>query len=550
MSGQTRRGVIAGAGAAALAPASLAHGSEARWSSGVVRHIMPTASASAILVKVSLQQPLQNVRLLVDGRPAQGEPSDSEGRFWRFRMEGLAPGRAYRLELKRGRTSLCDPWPLKTFPAPDAELSSFRLLSFTCAGGLEGAKSIRDVEAFRPLALRQRLLDRALSFAPDAVIANGDHIYWDQRAWLEHPNAEIRRLTREAYDRFGYLDRKQPPFGSPNEEILKRLGDPQIADLYGARLRSTPSFFVGDDHDYFENDDATEQFVTFPPDDFQIRAARAIQRMYYPEFLPDPSRPLAMSGVDLGDGGLSACFGTLRAGRLFEAALYDCGGYLTLKGDHAGLVPPEVEAWLLARTQAEETRHFAHVPSHPMGWTAGKWREWYPDVVAPGGGQGGDVVVSTHGAADGGGRLTTERAKFLWQRGWQLQHQRLVAALSAQRSRAGLMLSGDLHAIGWGAMTRSAELDLSANPVRTVLSGPIGTSGAGWPTFARGTLPQAPVGIELQQSGPVLEKNGFTLVDFEPDRAVVRLFAWREPDPISAIDALEPYETFEVRRPG
>lgn len=32
---------------------------------------------------------------------------------------------------------------------------------------------------FLPLAVRNRLLRRGLSFRPDAVVANGDHVYWD-----------------------------------------------------------------------------------------------------------------------------------------------------------------------------------------------------------------------------------------------------------------------------------------------------------------------------------------------------------------------------------
>jgi hypothetical protein len=32
------------------------------------------------------------------------------------------------------------------------------------------------------------------------------------------------------------------------------------------------------------------------------------------------------------------------------------------------------------------------------------------------------------------------------------------------------------------------------------------------------------------------------------DRVTVSLFAWREPDPVEAIDSLEPYDVVEVRR--
>jgi hypothetical protein len=443
-------------------------------------------------------------------------------------------------------------------PDPASAQQSFRLLTFTCAGGLEGAKSLKGIDAFRPLAIRQRLLDRGLSFQPDAVIANGDHVYWDQKAWLEHPHPEIRRLTREAYDRFGYFDRAAPIFGTPNELLIEKLAAPQIASLYGVRLRSTPVFFVSDDHDYFENDDATPNYVAFPPDEFQVRAARAVQRLFYPEFLPDPTRPALLPGASACDTGygVSECFGTLRYGDLFEAAIFDCGRFLTLKGPSAGLIPPEAEDWLIARTRAEDTRHLAHVPSHPMGWTAGKWREWYPDVVAPdrpggdaggGGAEGGSVVVSTHreGAK---GKLTTAREKYLWQQGWFNQHQRLVAALSGQRGRAAVTISGDLHAIGYGAMKRSGEADLSANPLHTILAGPLGTAGAGWPSFARGTQPEPSALIDLKQAGPPIEKNGFTILEATPDKLVVKQFAWREPDPVEAIDTLEAFATYEIGR--
>ena len=31
---------------------------------------------------------------------------------------------------------------------------------------------------------------------------------------------------------------------------------------------NSPTYFIADDHDYFENDDAEEELVTFPADDF------------------------------------------------------------------------------------------------------------------------------------------------------------------------------------------------------------------------------------------------------------------------------------------
>ena len=58
-------------------------------------------------------------------------------------------------------------------------------------------------------------------------------------------------------------------------------------------------FFIQDDHDYFDNDEATDDIITFPPTHFMLQLARATQQMYYPEFLPDVARPrgLAWSSV-------------------------------------------------------------------------------------------------------------------------------------------------------------------------------------------------------------------------------------------------------------
>lgn len=553
MSHLSRRQLVTAAGAGLLASGRGSAEDRAfstRWRPGLVAHIIPTASATEIRLKVSLVSAAPGrLDLYVNGALARGARSDTDGRFWRFQASRLDPARNHLLELKIGAREVCDSWTLRTLPAPDDTVSSFRVLTFTCAGGLEGSKSIGGVEAFRPLATRQRLLDRGLSFKPDAVIANGDHIYWDQRAWLEHPVKEIRVLTKAAYDEYGYFDRDALMLGGANEDLIKRLADPQIAQLYGCRLRSTPSFFINDDHDYFENDDAFEHYVAFPPDEFQVRAARAVQRLYYPEFLPDPTRPAGLPGASAPEyeRGISECFGTIRAGQLFEAALYDCGRFLTLKGAAAGLVPPAVEAWLLARTASQDTAHFVHVPSHPFGWTAGKWREWYPDVAAPLE-NGSNVVVSTHGT--GSGVLTTERDKFMWQAGWKSQHQRLLKALSEQANRAAVSVSGDLHAVGHGAITSYDDVDASRNPVHSILAGPLGSSTAGWPTFARGVAPTPPNGLALEGDQAPLEKNGFTLIDFEPERMIVHQFAWREPDPVEAIDDLAPFASFEIARPA
>ena len=47
------------------------------------------------------------------------------------------------------------------------------------------------------------------------------------------------------------------------------------------------------------------------------------------------------------------------------------------------------------------------------------------------------------------GQLGVATPKYLWQSGWNLQHNRLLQAASAMRG-IPLFLSGDLHAFGQG----------------------------------------------------------------------------------------------------
>jgi len=397
--------------------------------------------------------------------------------------------------------------------------------------------------------LRRRLLRRALSYAPDAVIANGDHIYWDQRTWLEVEHPGLRALASALYERIGRLDRQETAHSPDNEWALIAAAQPQIGDLYGVMLRSTPGFYLNDDHDYFENDEATQAFVTLPPYRYQLDFARRVRDLFLPEFLPDPNRPLALSGTGAVDRppGVSESFGTLRWGRLLEACLYDCGRFLSLKGAAAGLVPPEVERWLGARTRDPQLAHLVHVPSHPMGWTAGKWREWYPDVAVDDSVEADAAVARMHTEGKRF-RLTTDQPKFMWQSGWWLQHQRLLEMLTRQPGRAAVMCSGDLHASGHARIHGSGKLSLEDNPLHTILTGTLGT-GTAWLSAVRGTPPATPADLAPQAVTPAVEKNGFTLLDVTPDVMRVRLFAWRSGEATpEAIDSRTPYHDLEIGR--
>ena len=159
---------------------------------------------------------------------------------------------------------------------------------------------------------------------------------------------EYGRIEKVFYEQIGWLDHTLPVLETRNETSIKAVAGPQINPFYGVLLRSTLFYFVSDDHDYYENDDATDKMVTLPPDRYQLEFARFTSNAYLPGFLADRERPLLMSGTGAGDraAGISESFRTFSYGRLVETLIYDRARYLSLKGLHAGLVPPEVERWL------------------------------------------------------------------------------------------------------------------------------------------------------------------------------------------------------------
>jgi hypothetical protein len=121
--------------------------------------------------------------------------------------------------------------------------------------------------------------------------------------------------------------------------------------------------------------------------------------------------------------------------------------------------------------------------------------------------------------------------------------------MSAMKSRIPLVISGDMHAIAIGRMLRSGMLDLTANPVNAVLSGPIGTRPAGWPSERRGIGAQPALHFDLVEQVKPIEQHGFTIVDFMPDKIVLRFFKWDlHTQPVEAIDTLEPFHTAELTR--
>lgn len=473
-------------------------------------HILCTSSHDTIAVTLSTTGAHIALDLLVSGIKCPGEKMDSKGHHWRFSISGLESDKEHSLAVHSGGAQLGDPWPLRTFPAPDAQPQRFKLLSYTCAGGGDGF-GFAGREFFKPLAFRRALFREALKQKPDAALAIGDHIYWDLRGkgvpQIGRKKPWLKWLIGHYLTwKFGEFDREQPVLGKDNEEILKAIGREQIAKLYGTQFRSVPMFFIGDDHDYFENDDAEIELVTFPPDDFSKNAARAMADLFYPPLIQTPAPTQ------------SRMAGRLRFGRLFDGVLLDCAGGLSL-GNDARLVPSSIETWALDLLKTTNAQYTALVPSHPFGYTAGKWREWYPDVVAD---VGQDVAMNEiMGAVTG--QLGVSAEKYLWQSGWWDQHQRFIEVM---RDLEGdrLIISGDIHALGAVEITGSGNTDLTARPLLSVLSGPVSSSDATWPSAARGVGASTPAWMNVRELAPAREVNGFAIFTFEEEGAQMQLF--------------------------
>ena len=501
------------------------------WNQGDLAHLIPVVSHDQMLIKTSFNSPLtQTPYLQLDDMRIEGVMTDSQGQFWQFYANDLAANHSYLLQITDANGGqLTDTWPLKTFPLPNAEPEHLRIFAYTCAGGNEDLVGDDGTRHFLEMASRHKLIERGLSFNPDVVIANGDHIYWDQKT-MAFRDESFQKPWLEMYEEFGTLDPELPVIGSSNEDILKRIADPQIAKLYGVSFRSVPVFMMTDDHDLFENDEAHEGYISLPPAEDKLAAARATQNLYYPEFLPDTTRPSDLQGSSSPDriAGFSEVYGTLRYGNLYEALMYDTKRYSTFNGENATVFNANAEGWLRSRTETEETSFFMHIPSTPIGWSAGKLGDWYPDV------------------RQSDGTLGTANAKPNWPEGWWSQHQRIIEMLATQESRVPIIASGDLHAFAYGEMTKSGEINLENNPVSCICVGSLGSSGPGFPTNFRGVGAEIPTSLEVDESFKPIEKNGFSIIDVTPEKMVIKMYAWIPPEPVEDISNLEPFFTKEI----
>jgi hypothetical protein len=272
---------------------------------------------------------------------------------------------------------------LKTFPAPGAQPAELTIAAYTWAGGPDLPVLIGGRHGFKPVKYRQKLFQLMLQHKPDLVVANGDHIYWDYQSWGTNPDNTLARKAFKLYlDSYDVFDESDAVLGTANEQTLIAVANWQLAKAYGVDFRSTPVAFITDDHDYFDNDDASPELVTFPPNAFHRQLRDVLQSLYFHELIAGDDLPGYIPGQFMAGGvALSKYYGAARFGDFFAGVFYDCGGQMSLFGEQAGLISAAVESWVVDQTRCENTQYFAHFPSHPMGWTAGKWREWSPDSL-------------------------------------------------------------------------------------------------------------------------------------------------------------------------
>ncbi|MBO9712389.1 twin-arginine translocation signal domain-containing protein [Sphingomonas sp.] len=489
------------------------------WSrpSDAVRTILPSASHDTLALKVLLDKPPSDVPVLkIDGREVKAQKMDSDGYAWGFVQKGLKGGTRHDLALTDGRGgALREPWQLSTLPPLDSRPESYRVLFFTCAGGEEALGP----DQYLPQAVRRALLDRALSYAPDLAIANGDHVYWDQWTTQRYAKNPQRGAQTAAFQRsIAWIDEDTAFDSDTNRRSVNTIVGRQIAALYEDRFASVPLLFITDDHDYYENDNAGTWGYAFPPRPFTLALQRRTAALAYPFALHRPQLPAYQAET----------LETVRIGKLLELALFDCRrGWST---DGKGVLFPDVEKLIVDRLRTSEAAQYVHVPSNPFGWSKGALGEWYGDFPP--------------------GETPQVNDKRYWQQSWFDQHQRLARALSSQKGRAAVTISGDLHASGATKITHSGDLDLSANPINALLAGTIGTAKNGFPSSARGAFPFTPAALKATDINKLEERNGFTLFDVTADKIVVRQFRWRPPEPVAAIASLEPYDTFTIERPA
>lgn len=196
------------------------------WDNGSVRHILPQFDHEQLLVKISFEEPrLDTPKIESQERIIHGRPIDRHRRFWTFYTSDLIADTKYPLVVvDSDNKPLCDLWNIRTLPHPDSATTDLRILKYTCAGGI--SESLFGQEVFLDMKYRRALLKKALESDPRIVIANGDHIYWDQKTSEKSLLQKILKFRRERA--YGKLDLNKPMIDPENISVIEAIGNDQI----------------------------------------------------------------------------------------------------------------------------------------------------------------------------------------------------------------------------------------------------------------------------------------------------------------------------------
>jgi len=101
------------------------------------------------------------------------------------------------------------------------------------------------------------------------------------------------------------------------------------------------------------------------------------------------------------------------------------------------------------------------------------------------------------------------------------QHQRLIKAIPKERAQ-DLFFQGTYMRLGAVSIIKSGKLKLKTK-LKSFLVGSVGSSSAGWPSFARGITAESPESLACESIYEVKEENGFTFFNIFKDKVLAEI---------------------------
>ena len=60
---------------------------------------------------------------------------------------------------------------------------------------------------------------------------------------------------------------------------------------------------------------------------------------------------------------------------------------------------------------------------------------------------------------------------------------------------------------------------------------------------------EVPNDLVVEETLPIIEKNGFVIADFTPETIRISFYSWKPPAQTESIDELEPFHVLELKLP-